>query len=221
MLFHRFSYPVLYLDYLNFQERSRKKKRESILFLEHPSTITAGRNAKPENLLISPESLEKESIAYISVGRGGDHTGHEKGQLVVYFHIDLEARGMKVGDFLYEMQESAKLGILKVWGISVQENRESPGLYWSEKPSKKLLSMGVYFKSFFTSFGFALNLSNSGKVFRFINPCGMDSQDMISLAEIGVDTAGRENFIQFVGEYWIDVLTKKYPAKNGKTLRWI
>jgi lipoyl(octanoyl) transferase len=221
MLFHKFSHPIEYLDYLNFQERSRKKKRESILFLEHPSTITAGSSAKSENLLISPELLEKENITYLSVARGGDHTGHEEGQLVVYFHIDLIARGMKLGDFLREIQESAKLGILKVWGISVQENRESPGLYWSEKPSKKILSLGVYFKSFFTSYGFALNLSNSGKIFNFINPCGMKAEDMISIAELGSDPLGREEFIRFIADYWMNILTKKYPAKNGKTLRWI
>jgi lipoyl(octanoyl) transferase len=221
MIFHSFSHPIPYLDYLRFQERSRKKKRESILFCEHPATITAGINAKPENLLFSPELLEKEGVKYLPVARGGDYTGHEEGQLVVYFHLDLADRSMSVGDFLREIQNSALQATYSVWGIALQEKTENPGLYWSENPDQKILSLGVYFKSFFTSFGFSFNLSNSGRVFHYINPCGLKSQNMTSLAEIGADPSRKEEFIKYLVEYWMVVLTKKYPAKNGKTLRWI
>jgi hypothetical protein len=49
----------------------------------------------------------------------------------------------------------------------------------------------------------------------------MKAEDMISIAELGSDPLGREEFIRFIADYWMNILTKKYPAKNGKTLRWI
>lgn len=221
MIFHSFQKPIPYLDYLAFQERSRKKRRESLLFLEHPPTITAGVNSKSENLLYPVEFLRPEGVDYIPVSRGGDHTGHEPGQLVVYLHTDLGVRGMGVGDFLREIQTGVIETVDRIWGISLVENRTSPGLYWAENPQKKVVSLGVYFKSFFTSFGFALNLDNSCKIFRYIHPCGIGSDNMMPLNRIGADPARRAEFIRSYAEFWRDCLTKKYPAKNGKNLRWV
>ncbi|WCL50532.1 lipoyl protein ligase domain-containing protein [Leptospira sp. GIMC2001] len=220
MIFHNFHKPVTYLDYLQFQERSRKKKLESMLFLQHPMTITSGVSSKDVNLLISPDKLLSMGVDFIQTTRGGDFTGHEIGQIVTYFHINLADRKMEVGKFLAEMQTSLIEITKNIWNIELISDPQNPGLYLKSNPEKKAASLGVYFKSFFTSFGFALNLSNSGKIFQYINPCGINSNRMVSLADCGADPSLRDSFIRAYGDYWIQHVLKKYPAKNQETHRW-
>ncbi len=221
MIFHQFSQPIQYLDYNKFQENSRKKRVESIFFLEHPATITAGINSLEKNLLATTSVLSEKKIEFLEIPRGGDYTAHELGQLVVYFHIDLEARGMKIADFLREMQENLVDSVHSIWKISLVEDRAKPGLYWEKDPSLKIVSIGVYFKRFFTSFGFAMNLSNSCETFQYINPCGMKSENIKSLKMLGAEPGLKKEFIQCYSRAWKEILEKKYPAPNSKKVRWI
>ena len=220
MIFHQFINPIQYLDYIKFQDQTRKKKRESILFLEHPPTITAGTTSHQENLLVERDFLKIKGINFHEIQRGGDFTAHELGQLVVYFHLNLELRHLSIGDFLRQMQNLLIESVFSVWGIELEMNRESPGLYLKSQPEQKIVSLGVYFKQFFTSFGFALNLSNDCSVFQFINPCGLNSQNMKSLTMIGADPSLRQLFINDYSSAWMELLVKKYPAPNPKTVRW-
>lgn len=221
MIFHSFLKPIPYLDYLNFQLRSRKKRRESILFLEHPPTITAGISSRKENLLFSREYLEKEGVQYREVVRGGDHTGHEPGQLVVYWHLDLTARQMSVGEFLTSLQDTVIQSVQEIWNITLVGDRNRPGLYWQDDPEIKIVSIGVYFKSYFTSFGMAINLNNSGNIFRYINPCGISSSQMRNLASLGANIDLKGEFIELIGKKWKFILEKKYPPKTSQKVRWL
>ena len=62
---------------------------DQLLFVEHPHTVTMGRNAHEENVLASPEILEKSGIAYEHTDRGGDVTYHGPGQIIGYPIVDL------------------------------------------------------------------------------------------------------------------------------------
>ena len=62
---------------------------DQFLFVEHPHTVTMGRNAHEENVLASPEILEKTGIAYEHTDRGGDVTYHGPGQIIGYPIVDL------------------------------------------------------------------------------------------------------------------------------------
>ncbi|MBP9887361.1 MAG: lipoyl(octanoyl) transferase LipB, partial [Leptospiraceae bacterium] len=172
MKFTKKIYSVPYNRYLKLQSFLRKRRREILIFLEHTSTITAGSNYNIQNLLVSEEYLLEKSVQFFQVERGGDLTAHEVGQLVIYPHIDLKKRNITIGDYLHLLTQTLIQSISDVWGILVIENKEKPGLYLASNPNKKLVSMGVYFKSYFTSYGVAINLRNDLSVFRMINPCG-------------------------------------------------
>jgi lipoyl(octanoyl) transferase len=243
MFLVKLSRKIQYLDYISFQERSRKKRRESILFLEHFPTITAGINTRQENLLVSREYLEKKGIQFLEIPRGGDLTAHEPGQIVVYFHIDLQARELGVGEFLDFVLESAVRATKEAAGLDLVPKREAPGLYWdsgdgsrysgiSRKSREsressdrylKILSMGVYFKSFFTSFGIAMNWSNNREVFQNINPCGISAESMTSLSSLGIDRLEerREKWIQLMADFWEEYLKKKTPAQKTRIHRYL
>lgn len=221
MIFHQFTKPVSYLDYINFQDTSRKKKRESTLFLEHEPTITSGSTAISSNLLVNPGILQEKGIHFYEIQRGGDFTAHELGQLVVYFHLDLAARNLSIGNFLREMQEILIFSVYEVWGLALIMDKENPGLYLKSRPEWKIVSLGIYFKQFFTSFGFALNLSNQCSVFQYINPCGLKSENMKSIFMLGADPSLRQKFIDHFSEAWMNFLLKKYPSPISNKVRWL
>ncbi len=189
MKFTKKIYSVPYNRYLKLQSFLRKRRREILIFLEHTSTITAGSNYNIQNLLVSEEYLLEKSVQFFQVERGGDLTAHEVGQLVIYPHIDLKKRNITIGDYLHLLTQTLIQSISDVWGLLVIENKEKPGLYLASNPNKKLVSMGVYFKSYFTSYGVAINLRNDLSVFRMINPCGQDAANMVSLLSLGLDTS--------------------------------
>ena len=189
MKFIKKIYSVPYNRYLKLQSSLRKRRREILIFLEHTSTITAGSNYNIQNLLVSEEYLLEKSVQFFQVERGGDLTAHEVGQLVIYPHIDLKKRNITIGDYLHLLTQTLIQSISDVWGLLVIENKEKPGLYLASNPNKKLVSMGVYFKSYFTSYGVAINLRNDLSVFRMINPCGQDAANMVSLLSLGLDTS--------------------------------
>ncbi|MDX1958396.1 MAG: lipoyl(octanoyl) transferase LipB [Leptospiraceae bacterium] len=196
MKFFLLKNPIHYLSYIQFQESIRKKRSECVLFLEHPKTITSGTNAEEKNLLFSRELLESHDISLFSINRGGDFTAHEPGQLVIYPHIDLKLRNLKLTDFTKLLKLVTSKSILEVWDLKLIDKPQSPGLYLEENPNKKLVSTGIYFKSFFTSFGLAINCSNSLETFQFINPCGGNSKDIVSIHSLGLDISLVPKFIK-------------------------
>ncbi|MCW7493777.1 lipoyl(octanoyl) transferase LipB [Leptospira sp. 2 VSF19] len=200
---------VSYKRYVNFQENSRKNRRESMLFLEHSPCLTGGIGAKAENLLVSPAILTSLGVELVTLQRGGDFTAHEPGQIVGYLHIDLKKRNLSLGDFLRALNQSLVVSIQKTWGFTVEENPKAPGLYTVEEPKRKLVSEGIYAKSYFTSFGFALNGVNNLSTFSLINPCGARSEDMTSLLRLGKDMdfpKKRREFVEIFTGTFIDLL---------------
>src|SRR5437667_10805258 len=84
---------VPYADGLRLQEEKVAARKAGIipdmlLLLEHPRVITLGRNARRENLLVSPQQLAAEGIDLIETDHGGDVTYHGPGQWVGYPILD-------------------------------------------------------------------------------------------------------------------------------------
>lgn len=179
-----------------------------MLFLEHSPCLTGGIGAKAENLLVSKQRLEELGVDFISLPRGGDFTAHEPGQIVGYLHLDLKKRNLSLGDFLRNLNESLVVAVKDTWGLVVVENPKSPGLYTVDL-KQKLISEGIFAKSYFTSFGFALNGINSLKTFSLINPCGARSEDMTSLSNLGFSEGypkKRKEFVLRFSKHFLSLL---------------
>src|ERR1017187_9017159 len=69
---------------------------DQLILLEHPHTITMGRNGHMENLLAGEEILD----------RGGDVTYHGPGQIVGYPILDLREWQRDVGAYVRAIEQT-------------------------------------------------------------------------------------------------------------------
>ncbi len=196
-----------YKRYLNLQEKLRSRRRELLLFCQHPPTITAGVESKAGNLLVSQEKLAAGGIGLFQVKRAGDYTAHEAGQCVIYPHIDLRRRKLPVSLFFALLLEVTALAIKQVWKIPTRNDRQAPGLYHASTGAK-LVSIGVMFKAFFTSHGLALNICNNLKTFTHIYPCGYRDIPVANIVQYGGDPAASGRFIQLWRENFEERLSR-------------
>ena len=215
--YNRKSNPLLsYERYIRLQSSLRKRRRELLLFCHHPPTLTAGIQARPENLLISKEELKEKGIVHLRAARGGDYTAHEPGQCVIYPHIDLRRRGLTIQDFLKALTEITIQALKDVWQIETLGNKNEPGLYRITDQAK-IAAMGVFFKSFFTSFGLAVNVANTLSTFSYIHPCGQPGLSICSVKNSGKDTRKIGKFIdvwQSSFENWLAASAQKSREKH-------
>ncbi len=85
---------------------------DTVLFLEHPPTVTLGRRTDPAELHV-PETAEVEIV---ETDRGGKSTYHAPGQLVCYPILDLNRHGRDVRLYCRTL-EQAIIDTLAAFGI--------------------------------------------------------------------------------------------------------
>ncbi|GIW24618.1 lipoyl(octanoyl) transferase LipB [Meiothermus sp.] len=188
------------------------QRKPTLLLLEHPRTITLGRAAKPENLLLSEAQYRAQGIELFSIERGGDVTYHGPGQLVGYpiFPVGRQVRG-----FLRQLEQV----IMQVAGTYGIETYATPGYagVWIRKPApvagwpdqeEKLCAFGVAVKQDVALHGFALNVNTHLDDFNLIVPCGLKDKGVTSLQKI----LGREVSMNEVMERVIGAFEQYFPS---------
>jgi lipoyl(octanoyl) transferase len=160
--------------------RSDAKIGDTFLFVTHPPTITIGRSAKGDNLLVSGSELKRRGVARFEIERGGDITFHGPGQQVIYPIIDLRSRGRDVHKFLRDLEEVI-IQFLRNYDLKGQRIHGKTGVWVGEQ---KICAIGVAVRRWITFHGLALNLDTDLSFFDLINPCGMPSSSVISLQNL-------------------------------------
>ncbi len=153
--------------------RQRDEIPDTLLFVEHPHVITAGRSAHKENLLATGD------VPIFEIERGGDVTYHGPGQLVGYpiFLLREEERDLHV--YLRNLEEAIIRACAR-FGLPGERKSGWTGV-WTIGGARKLASIGVAVKRWVTMHGFALNVSTDLARFGAINPCGLDAAVMGSM----------------------------------------
>jgi lipoate-protein ligase B len=199
---------------------------DTLILVEHPHVITAGRSAHKENLLGTvwtepgsdrqsparegagtPSGLPRliDGIPFFEIERGGDVTYHGPGQLVGYpiFLLRDDERDLHV--YLRNLEE-ALIRALARFDLPGERKSGWTGV-WTTGGARKVASIGVAVKRWVTMHGFALNVSTDLARFAAINPCGLDASVMGSMAgELGrpvpldaVKNAVRDAFAEVFG----------------------
>ena len=154
---------------------------DTVLFLEHPPTITLGRRTEEGELHV-PDGAE---VAVVETDRGGRSTYHGPGQLVCYPILDLKRHGKDVKKFCRDLEE-AIIRAVAPFGVEAARIEGLTGV-WLERPPRKIASIGVHLSRWVSTHGYALNVDLDPSPFsEWITACGLDDAAFTSLAaELG------------------------------------
>jgi len=160
---------------------SQRAIPDTVLFLEHPPTVTLGRRTEPGELHI-PDGAE---VAVVETDRGGRSTYHGPGQLVCYPILNLERHGKDVKKYCCDLEE-AIIRTAASFGVEAVRIDGLTGV-WLESPPRKLASIGVHISRWVTTHGYALNVDLDPAPFTdWITACGLEDAAFTSLArEVG------------------------------------
>lgn len=167
-------------------QRLEGKIGDTILLLEHPPTLTLGRKAQPEHLLVTPEQLAAAKIDLLEVDRGGDITYHGPGQLVGYPILNLREPPHKADLHVYLRDlEETLIRALAAFGVASDRFAGYTGVWTQTETSapRKIAAIGVKSSRWITSHGFALNVCPDLAHFDLIVPCGIRDYGVTSLTQ--------------------------------------
>jgi lipoyl(octanoyl) transferase len=153
---------------------------DTVILLEHPPVFTAGRRAKVDELLWSPQEVEARGGLVRMIDRGGSFTYHGPGQLVGYPILGLGSRPDAV-DYLRRLEE-AVIGICGDVGVASERRADVQTGVWVG--NDKICAIGVrLMRARVTLHGFALNCETDLSWFRGIVACGLPEHGQTSLSD--------------------------------------
>jgi len=172
-----------YEEVLGLQERLVRERfagsiPDLLLTVEHPPTYTLGRAAKEEDLLLSPQELERRGIRAFHIARGGRVTYHGPGQIVGYPILDLKEFGQDVHRYLRAL-EDVLIRTVGSFGINGERIAGRTGVWVG---GAKIAAIGVGIRRWITFHGFALNVAADLSYFHGIIPCGIAGCPVTSMS---------------------------------------
>ncbi len=199
-----------YEEIWNLQKDLVKKRIQgeiidTLILVEHPPVITLGKRAKKEEILVSEDFLFQHKIEYFYVDRGGKVTFHGPGQLVAYPIINLSLDGKDIHRYLRNLEEVI-IRVLKKLRIEGERIKGYTGV-WVKR--EKVASIGIGVRRWVTYHGLALNVNTDLSYFSLINPCGIESNKIISLSRILHSPLNMKEIKNLFLKYFCEVFKRK------------
>jgi|TARA_B000000609_G_scaffold154170_1_gene143523 lipoyl(octanoyl) transferase len=199
-----------FLDYKNswnYQKELQKKVligdcSDSIIFVEHDSVYTFGKNSDKSNLLISKDS----KIKIYETERGGEITYHGPGQIVCYPILNLKNFKQSVTWYMRALEEVI-IETLKLFDIKATRKDGLTGVWVKDE---KIGAQGVRMTKWVTMHGFALNVNTDLRFFNDIIPCGIKDFGVTSIEKI----IGKEQDLSLVKEHILISFAKVFNIKG-------
>ena len=173
---------ISYDEGLHIQEalhaaRTQDTAEDVLLLLEHDPVITFGKSGHEEDLLLSERELAAKDISVRHVNRGGKITCHYPGQLVVYPIMRLNEQQLDLPRFVYNIEETIIL-TLRAFDVAAVRVDKLRGI-WVE--DRKIAAIGIEVRQGVTMHGFAMNILDDLRLYRFFIPCGIADRGVTSL----------------------------------------
>jgi lipoyl(octanoyl) transferase len=140
---------------------------DTLLFVEHPHTLTLGRGATAAGIITPQEILDARGVTVFETNRGGKVTYHGLGQLVGYPIINLSPEREDVHRYVRDLEE-ALMHALSDFEI---ESFRIKGLTGVHTTQGKVAAIGVHIARWVTTHGFALNVNTDLSFFNLIIAC--------------------------------------------------
>ncbi|HTX60312.1 MAG TPA: lipoyl(octanoyl) transferase LipB [Verrucomicrobiae bacterium] len=183
-----------YREVWELQHRLHEAVREgrepdTWIAVEHTPTVTLGRQAKGEHVLLSEAALAQRGVDLVRIERGGDVTYHGPGQLVVYPIRKLERFREVVP--LVRALEGAVIATCARLGVAAERWSEHAGVWVGRN---QICAIGLAVQKMVSLHGIALNACTELDYDRLILPCGVADRGITSLSRetgrwVGVDEA--------------------------------
>ena len=181
---------------------------ELVWLVEHPPLYTGGTSARPDDL------LEPDRFPVFQSGRGGQYTYHGPGQRVAYVMLDLNRRTPDLRLFVRTLEDWL-IDTLAAFNVKAGRRKDAVGI-WVPRPEKgdgradKIAAIGIRIRHWVTFHGIALNVDPNLDHFSGIVPCGIRSDGVTSLVDLGIVTSMAE----------VDAeLRRAFEGRFGKTVR--
>jgi lipoyl(octanoyl) transferase len=176
------SYEAALTEQQNFaRQRQADLVPDTLLLLEHPTTITLGRGSHLKDLWTPREVLQAQGISVIEADRGGEISYHAPGQLVGYPILDLREHGQDLHKYLRDLEE-VLIRTLGTFGITAAR---MPGLTCVWVDDAKIAAIGIKVTRWVSLHGFALNINlDMTPMRRDFVPCGISDKGVTSLQEL-------------------------------------
>jgi lipoate-protein ligase B len=171
---------ALRLQHVLMSTRAEGLVPDVLLLLQHPPAFTLGRFRGEEDIIVPPEMLALEGITVFHTNRGGSVTYHGPGQLIGYPVLNLKEKSLGVRRYIWTLEEVI-IELLHTIGVQGHRVADHGGVWVGDK---KICSVGVNVSRGVSTHGFALNVSNDLHYFRYIRPCGLESEVMTSVSEL-------------------------------------
>ena len=199
-----------FLDYKNswnYQKELQKKVligdcSDSIIFVEHDSVYTFGKNSDKSNLLVSKDS----KIKIYETERGGEITYHGPGQIVCYPILNLKNFKQSVTWYMRALEEVI-IETLKLFNIKATRKDGLTGVWVKDE---KIGAQGVRMTKWVTMHGFALNVNTDLRFFNDIIPCGIKDFGVTSIEKI----IGKKQDLSLVKEHILISFAKVFNIKG-------
>jgi lipoyl(octanoyl) transferase len=154
---------------------------DTVILLEHPPVFTAGRRARPDELLWSPGEVAARGAEVHRIDRGGAFTFHGPGQLVGYPILDLGPKP-DAAAHLRRMEE-AVIRTGADLGVALHRREDVQTGVWHG--DDKICAIGVrLLRARITLHGFALNCDPDLSWFEGIVACGLPGHGVTSLSRL-------------------------------------
>ena len=187
--------------------RKRGESPDQFLIVEHPHTITLGRNGHLANLLAHEDVLARAGVEFHHTDRGGDITYHGPGQIVGYPILDLREWKRDVGAYVRAI-EQVIIDALADFGMAGERVPPMTGVWVA---GAKIAAIGVHISRWVTSHGFALNVTTDLSYFQYIVPCGL-VRPVTSMAALGVKVR-REDVVERLLEHFGRVFDREMTGE--------
>ena len=163
-------------------QRQKNEVPDTVLLLEHTPTVTYGKAADLNHLLLPAGEYEKRGIALRQTDRGGDVTYHGPGQLVIYPIVHL---GENKRDLHRYVRGLEKIIIVSVKELGIMEAGRADFHAGVWAGNGYLAALGVKVARWVTHHGVALNVTNAVlEGFSTIVPCGVAGKHIATVESL-------------------------------------
>jgi lipoate-protein ligase B len=200
---------IEYTKALELQRQYHKKVIEGsqgdvLLACSHEPVFTCGTSTLDEHIYRPADELERLGFSVVKVERGGSVTYHGPEQAILYPIVNLHNHRTDVGWYMRSLEETI-IRTLAEYDITGIRITGKTGV-WIDDNSKIAFS-GVRISRWCTLHGLSLNVLPCFQQFGHVNPCGLGSIRVISMAELTQTTLTVQDVTTRLMSHFMDVFT--------------